>query len=327
MNTSTPFFSIILPTYNVEKYVERCINSCIIQSFRDFEIVVVDDQGVDRSIDIVEKLSSIDNRIKIVTNQKNLGTFAARNHGILHASGKYIIFLDPDDEITTNALERLHESLIKTPADILIFGRINFPQSRLNFFKPKLQDRHAPIKSPLTKLFINTPKAYWGTPGKVYSSKVAKTACQDFELVDHRLTYGEDVLFLFVAAIHARNYISISDELYVYYINPESISATKKYEDLLKIKSQLDLVISYINKILEKNANLNNDLPDIKKTLNTIHRALTSDKELLFRFQNNPDTDRPLYIRNSLNSFYARKNPKDILRILTYLITLSNLKL
>ncbi|EAL0983265.1 glycosyltransferase family 2 protein, partial [Campylobacter jejuni] len=77
-----PKISIILPTFNVEKYIAKALESCINQSFKDIEIIVVDDCGSDKSIDIAKEYAKKDERIKIIHNEENLGTFAARNNGV-----------------------------------------------------------------------------------------------------------------------------------------------------------------------------------------------------------------------------------------------------
>src|SRR5690606_33846632 len=99
--------SIVLPSYNVEKYIERCIRSLQAQDDPDFELVFVDDFGQDRSLEIVERYATSDPRIRIVRYGMNKGTFAARHEGAKAAKGKYVFFLDPDDEIAPYALSTL----------------------------------------------------------------------------------------------------------------------------------------------------------------------------------------------------------------------------
>ncbi|MFK0508330.1 glycosyltransferase family 2 protein [Campylobacter jejuni] len=102
-----PKISIIMPTFNVEKYIARAIESCVNQSFKDIEIIIVDDCGSDKSINIAKEYAKKDERIKIIHNEKNLGTFAARNNGVKHSNGEYLMFLDPDDYLELDACEKL----------------------------------------------------------------------------------------------------------------------------------------------------------------------------------------------------------------------------
>ncbi|RDU58688.1 hypothetical protein CQA42_01940 [Helicobacter sp. MIT 99-5507] len=96
---TTPFISIIIPVYNVEKYISRCLESCINQSFSDIEILLIDDCGNDNSISIAKSFAKKDCRIRIIKNEKNLGLFHTRIVGEKEAKGLYLLHLDSDDYI------------------------------------------------------------------------------------------------------------------------------------------------------------------------------------------------------------------------------------
>lgn len=103
-----PKISIILSVYNVEPYIAECIESILSQTMHDIEIVAVNDDSPDKSLDILEKYRAIDSRIKII-NQNNAGAGMARNRGIRESSGEFIFFLDPDDFFPNNrVLEKLY---------------------------------------------------------------------------------------------------------------------------------------------------------------------------------------------------------------------------
>lgn len=116
--------SIIIPVYNVEDYVERCIRSIKDDklSSDDFEIIIVNDGSPDNSVNIIEKLKGEITNI-ILINQKNAGVSVARNVGINRASGEYIIFIDPDDYINPNLLKKLYDRAKQDNLDILLCGR------------------------------------------------------------------------------------------------------------------------------------------------------------------------------------------------------------
>ncbi len=109
-----PIISIIIPTYNVESYIGRCLNSCINQTLGDIEIIVVDDCGSDGAIQIAKAYAKIDSRIKIIHNERNLGIFAARIKGIQKANGLYITFLDADDYLDTKACEKSYQAVLES---------------------------------------------------------------------------------------------------------------------------------------------------------------------------------------------------------------------
>ena len=107
----TPFFSIIVPVYNAERYIKICINSILNQTFQDFEVIIVDDCSTDNSYKILKELYGDDKRVKLFRHKKNLGFPSyGRNEGIEKARGKYIWFVDNDDAILPNALEKLHKA-------------------------------------------------------------------------------------------------------------------------------------------------------------------------------------------------------------------------
>ncbi len=118
------YFSIIMPTYGVEKYIKKAIESIKAQTFGDWELIIVDDCGKDRSVEIAKKEAQKDERIRIVRHEKNQGLSAARNTGIQEAKGEYIWFMDPDDYVDCDLLEKINASLKKNPAEVVLFGLI-----------------------------------------------------------------------------------------------------------------------------------------------------------------------------------------------------------
>lgn len=112
-----PKISVIIPVYNVEKYLARCLDSVISQTLKDIEIICVNDGSTDNSANILSVYAEKDERIKIIT-QSNAGISEARNIGIQKASGKFIGFVDSDDFIEKDFYEKLYTSAIKNNADI-----------------------------------------------------------------------------------------------------------------------------------------------------------------------------------------------------------------
>lgn len=117
--------SIIVPVYKVEKFLAECIDSILYQSFKDFELLLVDDGSPDRSGEICEEYAKSDSRIKVL-HKNNGGLASARNFGLDSASGNYVIFVDSDDILADNALEILHNEIIENEADIVLGKIIRF---------------------------------------------------------------------------------------------------------------------------------------------------------------------------------------------------------
>jgi len=111
--------SIIIPVYNVEQYLERCLDSVLSQTFDDWEAICVNDGSPDNSLSILDKYASKDSRIRIIS-QKNQGLSMARNNGLKEVQGKYVCFLDSDDFIDKNFLLDLYNEAIKTNADVVM---------------------------------------------------------------------------------------------------------------------------------------------------------------------------------------------------------------
>lgn len=111
--------SVIVPVYNAEKYLNRCIDSILDQTFKDFELILVDDGSKDSSGDICEKYAGLDQRIKVI-HQENKGQAAARNLGVINASGEWIAFVDADDMIQQQMLEYLYRAVISTNSKIAV---------------------------------------------------------------------------------------------------------------------------------------------------------------------------------------------------------------
>lgn len=113
--------SVIVPVYNVEKYLERCVDSILDQSYRDFELILVDDGSTDTSGMICDKLRERDERIRVI-HQKNGGLSAARNKGLSEAKGEYFTFVDSDDFLDKSFLETLYKNAGKYEADVSVCG-------------------------------------------------------------------------------------------------------------------------------------------------------------------------------------------------------------
>ncbi|MBQ8534727.1 MAG: glycosyltransferase [Bacilli bacterium] len=119
MKNKYKLISIIVPVYNMEKYIDKCINSIINQTYKNIEIIIVDDGSTDKSSKIIDKYKKIDKRVKVY-HKKNGGLADARNYGLEKATGEYIGFVDSDDYIENNMYKKLYNNLIKYKADISV---------------------------------------------------------------------------------------------------------------------------------------------------------------------------------------------------------------
>lgn len=127
--------SIIIPVYNVENYIEKSLESVVKQTYKNIEIIIIDDGSKDSSIKICEKFQKVDNRIKII-HQKNQGLSIARNTGMENATGDYIMFIDSDDTFELDACENLCNEIEKTESDYVIANYRNMDEDGTKWDKP-----------------------------------------------------------------------------------------------------------------------------------------------------------------------------------------------
>ena len=238
--------SIIIPVYNVEKYLPSCLNSCINQTLYDIEIICVNDGSTDNSLGILEQYASVDQRIKIFS-QKNSGLSAARNTGIEHARGEFFLFLDSDDYLTQNACERVWLETLEAPTDIVIFGTYIFPEI------PRASKwYYDTLRTPNHRYWKFAPEVLFDEPGAkpfVWRQAYNRKFFEQYGLrFDERVRYGEDMVFQMEAFPHGKNFCFISDELYRYrWIREGSLMQGYRTDLDNKIRQHLNF-IGYITK-------------------------------------------------------------------------------
>ncbi len=198
--------SVVVPVYNVEKYIKQCIESLLNQTLKDIEIICVDDGSTDNSLHILNELTQKDSRIKIFT-QQNKGAGAARNLGISKANGEYLYFLDSDDFTDINLLKEAYEKIKANNAQICIFKNNEY-DTQNNEFKPCKWCRKSNFKNifKLTDYSTNFFSLF-NVPAftKLYSSKFIKEnniffqeikTCNDVFFNFYTLSTAERITFL-----------------------------------------------------------------------------------------------------------------------------------
>lgn len=227
--------SIVLPIYNVEKYLERCITSVVNQTYRNLEIILVDDGSPDRCPEICDAWAKRDSRIRVV-HKKNAGLGMARNTGIDHASGKYICFFDSDDYIALNTIELAYRQLQKQQAQIVCFGhhdvdasgkviRTFIPACPKNvFFGREVQEEFLP-----NLLFQTTrTKEAWNLNASAWMAMFSMDLIQKtgWRFVSERKIISEDIYSLLVLFEHINRLAILDEALYYYCENASSLSRT-----------------------------------------------------------------------------------------------------
>lgn len=217
-------FSVIVPIYNVEKYLRICIDSILNQTYPNFELILVNDGSTDNCGKICEEYRTKDARIVLI-NQENQGLLAARRVGLHHAGGDYIVHVDSDDYCSTTLLESLNKKIIETHCDLILYG-YSFVDNCGNEIKKVQVDglgsENEPVpKEILIEAMVNTFK---------YNSiwmKCAKRSIVDID-ADYsrygRLMMGEDVLQSMPLIENASSIGLVDMPLYMYRITTGSMS-------------------------------------------------------------------------------------------------------
>ncbi|WIH80310.1 glycosyltransferase family 2 protein [Brachyspira pilosicoli] len=136
-----PKVSVVIPIYNVEKYLKKCLDSVINQTLKDIEIICVNDCSSDNSESIIKEYINKDNRVKLISHKENQGLGFARNSGLLESRGEYISFIDSDDFVSENFIEELYNTAVKYNADIVFTNNIYTVNESTNNIKPYYHNR------------------------------------------------------------------------------------------------------------------------------------------------------------------------------------------
>lgn len=317
MEKEIPKVSIIVPVYNVEKYLERCLDSLINQKLKDIEIICVNDGSTDSSLEILKKYAEKDFRIKVI-DKKNTGVSDCRNLAIKESKGEFLVFVDSDDWIDLNMLDIMYAKTIEENSDLIMCTYIrefsnhskeklfNMPKERV-YENLELKSLHRKLFGPINEELGN-PEGLdaWGTVwGKLYRSEIIKRnkfMFKDLNIIGS----NEDSLFNIYFFNKINKAVFINRALYHYWRENEG-SITSKYNSNLKVqwsnlfddmerfikKNNLDenYEIALNNRICMSVLGLglnecskNNKSSNIKK-INNI-KSIINDKRIVYAYKN-----------------------------------------
>lgn len=184
-----PEISVIVPVYNTEKYICQCVDSIVAQTFRDFEVLLIDDCSPDRCGAICEKYALKDNRVKVIHHEKNMGLSMVRNTGITNAQGRWIMFVDSDDWIEKDALLKLSEYLMED-TELVVFGMVQDFEDKEGLIRqrkyliPSVMKARSPIEIGHVFAYLEGKRCFQYTCNKVYKSCVLKSSHVEFENIE-----------------------------------------------------------------------------------------------------------------------------------------------
>lgn len=232
-----PKISIIIPCYNAENYIARCLNSVFSQSFKDFEAIVVNDGSTDNSL---ATLSGFKDDRLIIINKTNGGVSSARNAALEIAKGEWVTFVDIDDRLKFDALQRMIR-VTDSKYDIVFAGFEIFQDCKLSNKIPALRGQVMDNICLARELFKPSDYEYLGYPwGKLFRRSIIKDNHIRF---DESIIYNEDRLFTFTFLSFARGGFYTTCPVYEYYLH--GLNAMSKIEgpDFWKFETDLDAFI------------------------------------------------------------------------------------
>lgn len=235
--------SVIIPVYNVERYLKQCVDSVLNQTYHNLEIILVNDGSPDDCGDICNKYLQLDNRVKVI-HKSNAGLGFARNSGLEIATGKYAVFIDSDDYISKNMIEVLMLNLEKTKADTVICGFIRVTDNgdikytelcKNNVYEGlEVKDRY------LKKILGSKPKNHDAIRMSVWGALFSMDIIRKYNICfpSEREFISEDLLFDFYYYQFAQKVCLLSENMYYYRINSQSLTnsyRTNKFEMIKKM--------------------------------------------------------------------------------------------
>lgn len=213
MSLLPPKISIIIPVYNVENYLARCLDTCIGQTLYDIEIICVNDGSTDRSGEILELYAEKDPRIRILT-RKNSGVSAARNEGIRNSSSEWIMFVDSDDYLDIHACEVIWKESLTNESEIIVHGGFIVP----DYPRPESWKYWAVITDKLycRDFYFDVIQKRGANPFlwlQAYRRRLLERTGVFFH---EDISFGEDIIFQFETFPFAKGVSFIADRLYYY---------------------------------------------------------------------------------------------------------------
>lgn len=231
---SEGLISVIIPCYNLEGYVRKCIGSILNQTYKKLEIIAIDDGSTDQTPDILAQYAARDERVVFIR-QENAGAGAASNKGIEIARGEFIAFVDNDDWIEPDMYEKLHQALITNHADMSVCNFNLVYDDHTDFSYSTMREQTIDVRDDVFGFFCRfcaCPKPNNYTWTRLYKAEIVKKSGIRFE----EFGLGADTLFNFKLLPHIKRVSFIKDGLYNYIQrNTSSVYTMAKKENIAEV--------------------------------------------------------------------------------------------
>lgn len=240
-------FSIMAPVYNAECYLDECIQSVLKQSYKNYELILVDDGSTDGSGRICDEYAKKDARIRVF-HRENAGALLTRDFAVRQAQGDYCVFVDADDWITEDALAILAENIRKTGCDCVIYDVARVREGKI------VEYMHS--DSAICGKVFSEKKTVYGivlTAGGYNSMcrKCVRRTCfdgRDYSAY-RAMSYGEDLVQSFEIYENAKTFLFINEVLYMYRWNNASVTRAYQYDDAVPDNSTYKLVLKFAERM------------------------------------------------------------------------------
>ncbi len=221
-----PAISVILPVYNTGPHIDKCLQSILKQTFDDLEVIAIDDCGQDQAMTIVERHAAVDQRVRIIRNDKNYGVAYSRNEGIRLARGRYLSFIDSDDSIDLDFYHKLYGAALKDRAEVVKADFVVDHGSHVEH--SEMQDNiHEAIRK---KKFVGIYYTHI-----LPCSLILKDLVTQHRIEFPALSHGEDIVFLVKVLLKMKKFSLVDDTYYRYYnrLGSASKQISESYFDSL----------------------------------------------------------------------------------------------
>jgi len=250
-----PLVSIVLINYNNAHLLSKCLDSVISQTLKDIEIIVVDDCSTDESLSIIEEYAARDKRIKVLVNEKNSATLITRKRGVMAATGRYLMFLDSDDYMATNACDIATKEISKG-YDMVKFGAYVFNSMCVpeHYIKECVEwcnrgTNKEYVYGEIVGVIFNERKLNWLLWSNIYLREIVVAAFE--ELPDKYFTGPDDALQVLAITRRSRSLLKIEDKLIYYNFGP-GVSLTNDKDKIIKYLSARCNTVKYFNEYIDK---------------------------------------------------------------------------
>ncbi len=260
MKDVNPIISVIVPVYNAEKYLRRCVDSILAQTFTDFELLLIDDGSKDKSGEICDEYARKDNRVKVF-HKENGGASAARNLGLDHANGYYVAFVDSDDYLSTEYLHSFYNIIyVKDRVDLIIQSPIYTYQNGI--IKTKKITNRVYDGENMLKDFINDGNLDFTEPhSKLFRLSLIKENNIHF---NEKVIIGEDGIFI-AHFLRFCKFIDLSEDVGYYYVKSGNSIQNRFYSPEKELYGVIEWKKSLMQ--LSEYAKIGYDVPNIWRVL------------------------------------------------------------